>query len=249
MNIIGKLFEIHLKGKEMNKVIRKSVVTVSIVVMMLTGVFANKVTAVAASGNTTVYITKTGECYHSDGCASLRRSKIETTLQSAVDRGYRACSKCHPGSLDASSSAQVASTSPAATNANASAVVQAAAPVQAASAVNAALEALKTYKGNTSEFNAYSYYVNNADLQTAIGLDGDKLLEHYNKYGKTEGRIATAVNDVVEVLKSYKGNTSKFNAYTYYINNADLQTAIGADGDKLLEHYNKYGKAEGRKAK
>ena len=52
------------------------------------------------------------------------------------------------------------------------------------------LEALKTYKGNTKDFNAYTYYMNNTDLQTAIGADGDKLLKHYNDYGKTEGRKA-----------------------------------------------------------
>lgn len=59
---------------------------------------------------TTVYITKTGDCYHSDGCSSLRKSKIETTLKNATDRGYRACSKCNPGILDASAPAGAADT-------------------------------------------------------------------------------------------------------------------------------------------
>lgn len=49
----------------------------------------------AASGDTIVYITRTGECYHRAGCSSLK-SKIETTLQQAVSDGYRACSKCNP---------------------------------------------------------------------------------------------------------------------------------------------------------
>jgi hypothetical protein len=134
-------------------------------------------TVYAASGDTVVYITKTGECYHSSGCSSLRRSKIETTLQSAIDRGYRACSKCNPGSLDASSQAtSTKSTAVAATTTKA--------------AVDPALEALKTYKGNNDEFNAYAYYINNADLQTAIGADGDKLLKHFNDFGKAEGRKA-----------------------------------------------------------
>ena len=61
----------------------------------------------AASGDAVVYITKTGECYHSSGCSSLKKSKIETTLQSAIDRGYRACSKCKPPVLDASSAAEI----------------------------------------------------------------------------------------------------------------------------------------------
>ena len=52
-----------------------------------------------------------------------------------------------------------------------------------------------------------------------------------------EGRVAISsnknaaidsVSQEVEALKTYKGNTKSFNAYTYYINNTDLQTAIGA---------------------
>ncbi len=59
---------------------------------------------------------------------------------------------------------------------------------------------------------------------------------------------ATAA-DLIEALKTYKGNNEEFNAYAYYVNNVDLQTAIGADGDKLLKHFTDFGKAEGRKAK
>lgn len=43
-----------------------------------------------------VYSTKTGECYHSDGCSSLRKSKIQTTVQNAKAAGLRPCSKCNP---------------------------------------------------------------------------------------------------------------------------------------------------------
>ncbi|MCR5595391.1 MAG: hypothetical protein K6G12_06060 [Lachnospiraceae bacterium] len=53
-----------------------------------------------------------------------------------------------------------------------------------------AVEALKNYPGNTKEFNAYYYYLNYRDLQDAFGQDGDKLLEHYNVFGKNENRIA-----------------------------------------------------------
>ena len=62
--------------------------------------------------------------------------------------------------------------------------------VQSTTATSSAVEALKTYKGNTTEFNAYNYYTRYADLQTAIGANGDALLQHYNQYGKAEGRIA-----------------------------------------------------------
>ena len=44
----------------------------------------------------TVYITRTGEKYHRDGCRHLSRSKIATTLKEAVARGYGACSVCKP---------------------------------------------------------------------------------------------------------------------------------------------------------
>lgn len=61
----------------------------------------------------------------------------------------------------------------------------------ASAASNSKVEALKSYKGNTAEFNAYYYYVNYPDLQTAIGADGKALLKHYNEFGKAEGRVAS----------------------------------------------------------
>ena len=44
----------------------------------------------------TVYITRTGQKYHDDGCRYLSRSKIETTLAEAKNSGYTACSVCSP---------------------------------------------------------------------------------------------------------------------------------------------------------
>ena len=165
----------------MGMIIKRKMSLVSAVLMLVVAIFASGNTVYAASGDTVVYITKTGECYHSSGCSSLKKSKIETTLQSAIDRGYRACSKCKPGSLDSAS----ASTTTKATTATATTNTAVAKNV-----VTDAVEALKTYTGNTKDFNAYTYYINNSDLQTAIGADGDKLLKHYNEYGKAEGRKA-----------------------------------------------------------
>ncbi len=45
---------------------------------------------------TVVYITKTGEKYHRDGCSYLRQSKIQTTKKEAINNGYSACSRCKP---------------------------------------------------------------------------------------------------------------------------------------------------------
>lgn len=57
-------------------------------------------------------------------------------------------------------------------------------------APSAAVEALKIYRGNTSEFNAYQYYTRYPDLQVAYGANGDALIKHYCEHGKAEGRNA-----------------------------------------------------------
>lgn len=44
----------------------------------------------------TVYVTKTGDKYHSSGCSYLRKSKIAIDKDSAVSQGYTPCSRCNP---------------------------------------------------------------------------------------------------------------------------------------------------------
>ena len=44
---------------------------------------------------TTVYVTKTGDKYHSAGCSCLKKSKIPMSLEDAKKK-YSACSKCNP---------------------------------------------------------------------------------------------------------------------------------------------------------
>jgi uncharacterized protein YcfL len=46
----------------------------------------------------TVYITKTGECYHNSDCTSLRKSKIERKLSEVYNK-YRDCSICTPPTI------------------------------------------------------------------------------------------------------------------------------------------------------
>ena len=59
-------------------------------------------TATSAQGtatdpsNITVYIAKTGEKYHVDGCRYLSESKILISLKDAKARGYGPCSVCRP---------------------------------------------------------------------------------------------------------------------------------------------------------
>lgn len=43
----------------------------------------------------TVYVTKTGECYHSGECYHLKQSKISISLDAAKEQGYRRCSHCN----------------------------------------------------------------------------------------------------------------------------------------------------------
>lgn len=43
----------------------------------------------------TVYITKTGECYHKSNCSALRKSKSARKLSKAYKK-YRACELCNP---------------------------------------------------------------------------------------------------------------------------------------------------------
>ena len=46
--------------------------------------------------NRTVYVTKTGSCYHRSSCSCLSKSKIAISLKEAKAQGYRACSRCKP---------------------------------------------------------------------------------------------------------------------------------------------------------
>jgi hypothetical protein len=54
----------------------------------------------AAGRDPVVYITETGEKYHTEQCASVRNSKIAVTLGEAVSKGYGPCQRCNPPVLD-----------------------------------------------------------------------------------------------------------------------------------------------------
>jgi hypothetical protein len=44
----------------------------------------------------TVYITKSGQKYHTSDCRYLSHSKIAIELKEAIQNGYDACSVCNP---------------------------------------------------------------------------------------------------------------------------------------------------------
>lgn len=48
------------------------------------------------NGNTIVYVTPTGSCYHTSDCWHFRTAKIETSLEEAYIKGYQICDDCNP---------------------------------------------------------------------------------------------------------------------------------------------------------
>lgn len=54
--------------------------------------------AYVRQGTAFVWITRSGECYHREGCQHLRGSDFlwEVTLKEAVEMGLRPCKVCHP---------------------------------------------------------------------------------------------------------------------------------------------------------
>jgi len=68
------------------------------IIIILACLFAGL--ASATGPNAIVYITKTGEKYHTEKCSSLRSSRIAITLEEAVSKGYEPCKLCNPPLLD-----------------------------------------------------------------------------------------------------------------------------------------------------
>lgn len=71
-----------------------------LVVCVLFFVSASVFTVSADNGSTIVYVTDSGEKYHSAGCRYLSRSQNSITLEDAVDNGYSPCSRCNPPVYD-----------------------------------------------------------------------------------------------------------------------------------------------------
>ncbi len=84
---------------------QKALLGLLAIVLSLTFFFeAPPIKASAADGSTTVYKTKTGDCYHNENCSCLRKSKIAVSLDDAVAAGLTPCSKCKPATLTDSGS-------------------------------------------------------------------------------------------------------------------------------------------------
>lgn len=74
--------------------------------LLLTFLLAIAAVASASAQVEKVYVTRTGEKYHRDGCRSLARSKIEMPLADAAAR-YGACKVCRPPVPAATTAASV----------------------------------------------------------------------------------------------------------------------------------------------
>ncbi len=78
----------------MKKVVLSLFVSLSLLLSVQANVSNLNRDKVVQSKESVVYITRTGTKYHRDYCGYLRKSKIKTSLNDAVKRGYSACSKC-----------------------------------------------------------------------------------------------------------------------------------------------------------
>ena len=75
-------------------------------------VFLVLICSVLFAEDPTVYITKTGEKYHTATCSYLRKSKIPISLSDAIRQGYTPCSRCNPPVLVQTQPPEPASSTP-----------------------------------------------------------------------------------------------------------------------------------------
>lgn len=75
-----------------------------------------------ASGDTIVYVTRTGSKYHRGSCSYLK-SSIEKTLEQAIKAGYSPCSRCKPLRLSGNAVAPAETLRPSYSSSNSSAVI------------------------------------------------------------------------------------------------------------------------------
>jgi hypothetical protein len=99
-------------------------------------------------------------------------------------------------------------------------------------------------------FNEAAYLAAYPDVANALGQPGvESAWDHYQNYGKNEGRQGFFVEPQSEAAKSKEGNERYFNEAAYLAANPDVAAAIGQPGVKsAYEHYINFGQNEGRQA-
>jgi len=87
-------------------------------------------------------------------------------------------------------------------------------------------------------FDASYYAEQNPDVVAAIGSDAAALEQHYNMFGRMEGRAANATDKPVGL--------ADFDAAYYAEQNPDVVAVVGNDVTALYTHYITIGQTEGR---
>lgn len=121
-------------------------------------------------------------------------------------------------------------------------------------------------------FDEHYYADKYPDLKAAFGYDREALLEHFMKYGLSEGRGMNEMIDIVKYKEKYqdlqaafgddwdayvehyltygafeeRDNGTDFNPVDYLNRYGELQAAFGTDVLAAYKHYEEYGKQEGR---
>ncbi len=122
-------------------------------------------------------------------------------------------------------------------------------------------------------FDPKYYYDKYEDLRTVIGWDEEALRQHFEDFGKKEGRQGSIIFDPVYYLNEYQDIKNSFgndyvSAYNHFVmfgavegrsgseelqvgkyldNYIDLQETFGSYYTKAIQHYILFGKNEGRK--
>lgn len=115
-------------------------------------------------------------------------------------------------------------------NGNTSGQTQTQTQAQSAGNQNQVAEQMNMYQ---PVFDANYYYMNNPDLQSVVGLDSQKLFEHFYTCGMAEGRRAS----------------ENFDVSVYKANNPDLAAVFGDDLKAYYTHYVQSGQLENRVCK
>ena len=67
--------------------------------VLLFVLFAPLALAYSVPDDTIVYVTPDGTKYHRESCTYIKDKRAALTIEEAEDRGYEACSRCHPDEL------------------------------------------------------------------------------------------------------------------------------------------------------
>lgn len=117
----------------------------------------------------------------------------------------------------------------------------------AAIPADTALAAPKTMADGTV-FDARYYADSYADIKAAFGYDEGALWQHYTAYGKNEGRACAAGSGKSGTSARAMADGTVFD-YVYYADRyPDVKAAFGYNETALWNHYQTFGKREGRMA-